>query len=118
MPKLLIYLFIYCMSSSIGFSYTLLNYGFLEDTAGSYFTNKDWTMFNRYQLKALNISEDGKKVSWRNTKSGNWGSFIPFDTFVKNGNSCRKLTITNSANFRVGQTTLTFCKISGHWKGM
>lgn len=103
--------------ANITFGY-VLNYGFLNDTAGMYFNDKDWAIYQKYQLRALDNSKDGSKVRWSNPESGSWGSFIPSQSMVKNGIYCRNLTIVNAANFRIGQSTLRFCKINGDWKGV
>ncbi len=101
----------------LSFAY-VLNYGFLDDTAGVYFNDKDWEIFYKAQLEALNNNKDGSKRSWKNLQSGSWGSFVPSHSGIKNGRHCRNLTIVNAANYRIGQSTLTFCKVNGDWKGL
>lgn len=102
---------------NLSFGY-VLNYGFLDDTAGIYFNDKDWEIFYKSQLNALNHNKDGSKRFWKNPETGNWGSFVPSHTVMKNGRHCRDLTIVNAANYRLGQSTLTFCKVNGDWKGV
>lgn len=101
----------------LSFGY-VLNYGFLDDTAGVYFNDKDWEIFYKSQLHALNHNKDGSQSHWRNPQSGSWGSFMPSHTIIKKGMRCRNLTIVNAANYRIGQSTLTFCKVNGDWKGV
>jgi hypothetical protein len=96
----------------------VLNYGFLDDTAGVYFNDKDWEMFYTSELRTLNYNKDGSKSQWRNPQTGSWGSFMPSHTLMKKGIRCRDLTIVNAANYRIGQSTLTFCKVNGDWKGI
>lgn len=59
------------------------NYDFLEDTAGQYFTDKDWQLFLEAKNKALNDYSDGSKLIWENSQNGNGGSFVPSHT-IKN----------------------------------
>lgn len=111
----LIFLSLLFFEQSFGYA---LNYGFLDDTAGVYFTDKDWEIFQKTQLSVLNNGRDGSKRIWKNPQSGSWGSFVPSRAAMKSGMRCRNLTIVNAANYRVGQSTLTFCKVNGDWKGV
>lgn len=118
MKTILIALIVLLLSSiNISFAY-IFNYGFLDDTAGVYFTDQDWKIFEKTQLNALNNTPDGVKRTWKNPQSGSWGSFVPSKTFTKNNMHCRALTIVNAANYRIGQSTLTFCKVNGDWRGV
>lgn len=103
--------------TNTAFGYAL-NYGFLDDTAGVYFNDEDWKLFEKAQTDSLNHDRDGYKRTWKNPHTGSWGSFVPSRSAIENGKRCRDLTIVNAANFRVGQSTLTFCKIMGDWKGV
>lgn len=94
------------------------NYEFLDDTAGQYFTDQDWAMFEKAMNKSLNNYKDGEKLQWKNPATGSWGSFMPSHSTRKTGILCRDLTIVNGANNRIGKSTLTFCKINHKWKGI
>ena len=104
--------------SFLSFSVWSENYSFLDDTAGQYFDDQDWALFTKGQKQALNYYHDGSKLTWKNPKTGSWGSFVPSHTSKKMGLVCRDLTIVNSANNRIGKSTLTFCKENGQWKGV
>lgn len=96
----------------------ILNYSFLDDTAGAYFTDKDWQIFQKNQLYVLNNGRDGAMRHWKNPETGSWGTFVPSHTAMRKGMRCRDLTIVNASNFRIGRSTLTFCKVNGEWKGV
>jgi hypothetical protein len=117
MKKIIMTLIVLVIYVNYCFGYAL-NYGFLDDTAGVYFTDKDWELFEKAQLRALNNTRDGIKSTWKNTQTGSWGSFVPSQSHTTKGKQCRELTIVNAANYRVGQSTLTFCKVNGEWKGV
>lgn len=94
------------------------NYDFLDETAGEYFTDSDWHIFLDAQNKVLNQYPDGSTLTWKNPESGSWGTFRPSHTIKTKGTICRDLTITSNANYRKGESTLTFCKEKGVWKGV
>jgi hypothetical protein len=92
------------------------NYGFLNESAVSNFTQEDTALFMAAQNTALNKTPNGLKVSWKNPKSGAYGFMIPSAAPTQNGKPCRKLLIFNNANGLSGQSTFKFCKINKTWK--
>jgi len=94
-----------------------VNYGFLSNTAMSYFTKDDWQIFDKAQNQALNRGKNGVKVTWRNLKSGNHGYMVPASAPSQQGMSCRYLSFYNVANLIEGEATYKFCKsTNGIWK--
>lgn len=116
--KLIITLLSFIALLFLSFSVASENYSFLDDTAGQYFDDQDWALFLKAQKQALNHYKDGSKLTWSNSSTGSWGSFVPSHTSKRMGLHCRDLTIVNSANHRIGKSTLTFCKDHGEWKGI
>ena len=110
--------FILILSFFISLAVYSVNYSFLDDTAGEYFNDEDWAIFLKTQKQALNQYKDGAEVTWKNPKTGSFGSFVPSNTIRQEGMLCRNLTIVNNANHRTGEATLTFCKVKGEWKGV
>lgn len=92
------------------------NYGFLSNSAMSYFTQEDWHIFNKTQMDALNRGKDGVKVNWKNSKSGSYGYMIPSAAPKQNGMVCRYLAFYNTANQIKGEGTYKFCKLNNQWK--
>jgi|HubBroStandDraft_6_1064221.scaffolds.fasta_scaffold935338_2 surface antigen len=91
------------------------NYGFLNNTAMSYFTKEDWQIYNNTRMRALNNGKDGVKIQWNNPNSGSFGYIIPSNTIHKNDIVCRKLTSYTTANRISGETTVSLCKSKNKW---
>src|SRR5689334_18265718 len=86
------------------------NYGFLSNSAMSYFTKEDWEIFNKTQLNVLNKSKNGAKVSWKNPKSGSFGYMVPSSAARFQGMVCRNIFFVNTANQIKGEGSYKFCK--------
>lgn len=91
------------------------NYGFLSNSAMSYFTKEDWQIFNKTRDIALR-SRDNVKVSWSNPKSGSHGYMIPSSAPSQNGMQCRYIAFFNTANLVDGEGSYKFCKSNNQWK--
>src|SRR5262245_1558984 len=92
-----------------------VNYGFMSNSAMSYFTKEDWQIFNKTQAEVLNKTKDGVKVNWSNPRSGSHGYMVASGTSHQNGMTCRYLTVYNTANLINGEGTFKFCKNNGKW---
>jgi surface antigen len=114
MKKTLLFLFILLINTAAWAEV----YDFLNETPGSYFTDRDWTMVLSIQKKALNNTRDGATLAWKNPENGHWGTIKPSHTMVEEGVRCRDLTVFNEAEGRTGGGTLRYCKIHGLWKGV
>src|SRR5438477_11428324 len=84
-----------CMMSLSAFA---VNYGFMSNSAMSYFTQEDWQIFNRTEANVLNRGKNGVKVLWSNPRSGSHGYMIPTSAPSQNGMQCRNVTFYNTAN--------------------
>ncbi len=91
------------------------NYGFLNNTAMTYFTQQDWQLFNKAQRMALG-SRDGVRIQWKNPQSGSYGYIVPSNTTRHNGTTCRDLTFVTTANLVNGQATERFCRNGNQWE--
>jgi surface antigen len=91
------------------------NYGFLSNSAMSYFTKQDWQIFNKTQEDVLNHGKNGVKVFWKNPKSGSHGYMVPSAAPSKNGMVCRYLAFFNTANLINGKGSYKFCKSNNKW---
>jgi surface antigen len=92
------------------------NMNFMSNTAMSYFTEDDWSIFNATQQKVLNSGKANVAVEWKNAKSGSHGTMTPSAESRQNGMVCRKLTVVNFAHLIKGEGAYTFCKINNEWK--
>lgn len=92
------------------------NYGFLSNSAMSYFTKEDWQIFNNTQNDVLSHGKNGVKVLWKNPRSGNHGYMIPASASPQNGMTCRFISFYNTANQINGEGTYKFCKLNNTWK--
>jgi surface antigen len=92
-----------------------VNYGFLSNTAMSYFTKDDWSIFNKTQDYVLNHAKNGIKVSWKNPKSGNYGYMVASSAPSQNGMLCRRVAFFNVGNLIKGDGSYTFCKSHNKW---
>jgi len=92
------------------------NYGFLSNSAMSYFTKEDWQIFNKVQNDVLNRGKNGVKVLWSNPKSGSHGYMIPSAAPSRGGMECRQVAFYNTANLVNGEGSYTFCKSNNQWK--
>lgn len=90
------------------------NYGFLANSAMSYFTREDWQIFYKTQDQVLNKGKDGVQVSWKNSASGSHGTMIPAAAPSQDGMPCRYLSFFNTANKINGEGTYKFCKSSNN----
>ncbi|HVE44638.1 MAG TPA: RT0821/Lpp0805 family surface protein [Gammaproteobacteria bacterium] len=100
----------YCQA---GYSF---NMSFLNDSATANFTAADWTMLDLASEKALSQYPNGKKLSWKNPKTGNHGFVQPLSTFTRNGMKCRMLLIFNEANYQSDKYQFSFCQYGSTWK--
>jgi surface antigen len=94
------------------------NMQFLKNSPARYFTNEDWDIFKNAGREALDDSEDGTAVEWKNNASKNGGVITPVATREVNGQTCRDMRISTYASNGLKRTgTYEFCKQSdGKWK--
>jgi surface antigen len=104
------------IASMMSLSALAENYGFLANSAMSYFTPEDWQIFNKTQAIALNRGKNGQKIVWSNPKSGSHGYMIPSAAPGLNGMQCRNIVFYNTANRIDGEGSYKFCKVNNQWK--
>lgn len=75
-----------------------------------FFTDQDWDIATAAGRQALNDTEDGVTVEWKNPASSHYGSLTPLSTATKDGMTCRQLKIVNHANNLDGSSVYEFCK--------
>jgi surface antigen len=93
-----------------------INLNFMEDSVIAQFDDKDWEMLQSAVLKALNERDDGSTVSWKNDKSGHWGSVTPLDTTAQAGTKCRRVRFENHTAHETGGSTFRYCHTDAGWK--
>jgi surface antigen len=93
-----------------------INLNFLEDSVVAQFDNKDWEMLQSTVLKALDERDNGSTVSWKNDKSGHWGSVTPLDTTVQAGTKCRRVRFENHTAYETGGGTFKYCHTDDKWR--
>jgi len=89
---------------------------FMDNTAAGNFTPDDTQMFTTAVKKALDNNGNGKKLKWKNAKTGATGYILPLNTTRTSGAKCRELQIFNEAKGVTGESKFKFCKIQGEWK--
>lgn len=115
MKRILIILFaaLCSVTALSAFSY---QYNFLHTAPVNYFTDEDLKIYLAAAEDALNSHINGSKVTWRNPKTGAYGTIIPVSTTKKNGLICRQLNIFNHAASRNGRSFVLVCKYKSGWK--
>ncbi|SAK45188.1 hypothetical protein AWB78_00589 [Caballeronia calidae] len=93
------------------------NLNFLKDTPISYMKPADRKALNRAAQQALDTKKDGETAKWSNEGTGNTvpieGTVTPRDTVQREGETCRKVTITAVAKGQTQTWTPTACKKGG-----
>ncbi len=94
-------------------------YFFLEYSTISQLTPEDRQLLQDALVKALNKTKDGVIVNWKNPATGAFGYFIPSNTIITNGITCRQLLAFNSAK-QIAANTIRyqyrFCNLNDEWK--
>lgn len=101
---------------ALSFSAAASNCSFMSNSAMSFFTKEDLRLSKEALNDALNHSRDGKRVAWRNPRSGSHGVFVPSHTTHEHGSVCRHVKILNTANLVKEKVSYTFCKLHNEWK--
>ena len=92
------------------------NMSFLDKTPISRFNDQDNKMLQAAFQKAMNDSEDGTTVEWKNEKTNSGGTITPVSTFERKGAKCRKTKVTTEHKLLKGEGEYNFCKNSkGTW---
>lgn len=94
------------------------NLGFLKDAPITRFTGPDLEMFQSNLTAALEQNADGSSRRWDNPKTGSSGQIAVINSFVHDGQRCRRTRISNRAHgYAEAQTDAVFCKnADGQWK--
>ena len=94
-----------------------LNFSFLNNSPVESFTKEDRKMQGDTADKALATLANGKKLAWKNPKSGNGGFVEPLSTIKRDGMICRNLKVFNQDNKnRTDEYVFLFCKYRDGWK--
>ena len=94
-----------------------LNFTFMADSPVASFNASDWKLLNAAADKALDSMPDGKKVVWKNPRTGNGGFFQPLSTTKKNGMRCRNLKMFfEDYRSDTDEYTFLFCRDKGEWR--
>jgi surface antigen len=94
-----------------------VNWGFLQFSPTSHFTNQDWDLLRRAGQNALMRGADGDIEGWSNPATGAYGTIQPLDTTERDGATCRRTVIYNNAGGASGTSRFTFCKQEdGAWR--
>ena len=111
-PLQLLMLLLMCQGGAMA-----ANMGFLDNTPISRFNDQDNKMLQAAFQKAMNESEDGTTVEWKNEKTTSGGTFTPIESFERQGAKCRKAKVTTEHKLLKGEGQYNFCKNSkGAWK--
>lgn len=111
--------FLWLVSGFISFMFSsahAFNLHFMDYSAMSYFSDKDWTILQKTAVNVLNNTKDGVKVKWMNPNTHTWGTLLPSKTSIQNGTKCRNLEIINHANGLSGKSSYRFCKMKSDWR--
>ena len=93
------------------------NMAFLDNTPISRFNDQDNKMLQAAFQKAMNDSEDGTTVEWKNEKTTSGGTITPIESFERQGAKCRKAKVTTEYKLLRGEGQYNFCKnAKGAWK--
>ena len=115
LPKFLFISFLACL---LGLSGTVMGavYGFLDQAPMRYFSAEDIAMMSANIDAVLAAPDDNQDRTWRNEKTGNFGSAVSLRTFEANGMHCRRLRIDNHAQGNDDRSTADLCQVDGTWK--
>jgi len=92
------------------------NLRFLKDSVVARFDDVDWQMLQNAVTDALEQSADGASVTWRNDKSGHWGTVTPLNTLQQQGLKCRLVRFVNHTKDQTGSGTAKYCDTKTGWK--
>jgi surface antigen len=94
-----------------------VNWNFLQYGPAGQFTDEDWEQLRQAGRGALDSAADGETRSWNNTATGASGTVRPLDTYQRDGSTCRRAEVFNSAGDASATTRFDFCKQpDGSWK--
>jgi surface antigen len=85
----------------------------MDDSVLSKFNDEDVRLMQQAMDTALDSTDDGKKVEWKNDKTESRGAVSP-SAGSKEG--CRVLRIENWHGESVDRAKFQFCKVDGKWK--
>ena len=92
--------------------------GFLGNQVGRSLDNADRAMVNQTTQSALETSQPGQSLPWRNTNSGNYGSITPSNYYQNaEGQYCREYTQTIVVGGKTEKGYGTACRQpDGSWQ--
>ena len=93
-------------------------WGWMRGAVVNQFTDADWEILKSEARRTLDGTADGGQVDWSNPDSGNGGSIKPLESFVFQGQRCRKTAFRHtSADGLEGQGVYNLCRQDdGTWK--
>jgi hypothetical protein len=93
------------------------NLRWLEDTPAQSFNDEDWRLLQQTVEQALNRSDKGDRLTWKNPESGNSGSVSNMGAADQDGRHCIRLGIYNETEKLSGSSVARFCRQEdGSWK--
>lgn len=93
------------------------NLRWLDDSPAQHFTDEDWRLLQQTVEQALNHSNKGDRLTWKNPKSGNSGSVSNMGPADVDGRRCIRLGIYNETARLSGNSVNRFCRQEdGSWK--
>ena len=87
-----------------------VNWGFLQYSPTSHFTEQDWELLRQAGRQALENAADGDTEGWRNPDTGAFGTIQPLNTTQNQGRTCRRTELYNNAGGASGTSRFNFCK--------
>ena len=88
-------------------------WGWIADSAITYFSEKDIEMIKSASRDVLNNHPDDTKVDWNNSDTGNSGTVKVVNTHMMKGRTCRNLIIKNKAKNAEGTIKHILCQQEG-----
>jgi hypothetical protein len=85
----------------------------LDDSVLAKFNDEDVRLMQQAIDTALESTDDGKKVEWKNDKTESRGAVSPS---AGNRGGCRLLQLENWHKESVDRSKFQFCKVDGKWK--
>jgi surface antigen len=90
--------------------------GLIGNRIGASLDDRDKQLAYEAQMNALENSQSGAPVSWRNPDSGRYGTIVPGPAYAESGRNCRSFTHTIYIDGRPQTARGTACRNSdGTW---
>jgi surface antigen len=101
------------LSLALSLPVSAVNWGFLQYSPTSHFTEADWELLTEAGRRALTTRADGDTEGWASPDTGAYGTIQPLKTMERDGTTCRRTEIYNNAGGASGTSRFTFCKQEG-----